>query len=130
MLIPCVDATIILCCILFWSPFLCRIDAEGDAEAEPVVPNSPGAVPGTGHSAGAYIVMTSPRPADEDSNQAANGTRLLPTATANNIMHSHLADDDDEPEVPSDCDMDEHPSPLAHEQVGYKIANDAVFSIF
>jgi hypothetical protein len=33
-------------------------------------------------------------------------------------MSSHLADDDDEPEVSSKSDMDEQPSSIAEQQVG------------
>jgi hypothetical protein len=67
------------------------------------------------HGAGVDNVMTSPRPADEASTEAASETELLPTVAADNNMPTHLAEDDDEHEVPSECNMDEQPSPIAEQ---------------
>jgi hypothetical protein len=97
--------------------------AEVDAAAEPMGPNCPKAVHGTLHSSAAELVMTYKLPDDQDSNQAHKGGRLLPT------MPSHLSDDDNEPEVPSDCDMDEVPSPVVHDHVGFVMAYDALLDI-
>jgi hypothetical protein len=70
------------------------------------------------HSAGVDNVMSSACPADQASTQAAPGTCLLPTAAADYNISSHLAEDENEPEVPSDYDMDKLPSPIAEQQVG------------